>query len=131
MPAKMFEVCSARQSTEVEVVRGGSAGRVGAGALVLLAIGCVDSGLPGKNLPLEEARTRPFRYEVYEARAVEPVRIEDREWVAAGAPMQIPPRLLTPVTPDGNVFALTTDASPRSRLYLRSETGYIPLAPAP
>jgi len=113
------------------VARGGNIGWVGAAALAVVAGGCVDSGLPGKNLPLEEARTRAFRYDVYEARPSETIRVADREWVTAGAPMDIPQRLLTPVTADGNVFALSTDASPRTRLYRRSNGGYIPLAPTP
>ena len=109
----------------------GNIGWVGAAVLAIAAGGCVDSGLPGKNLPLEEARTRPFRYSVYEARPSSPVRVADREWVAAGAPIAIPLRLLTPVTPDGNVYALSTDAEPWTRLYRRSESGFIPLAPTP
>jgi hypothetical protein len=117
---------------EAELVRRGTIGCLGAAvAMVAMLGGCRDSGLPDRNLPLEEARTRPFRYSVYEPASVPPVRVADRDWIAAGLPMSIPQRLLTPVTPDGNVFALASDASPWTRLYRRSAAGYTPLAPLP
>jgi hypothetical protein len=110
----------------------GGAVRIGAAMLVAAAFtACRDSGLPDRNLPLEEARTRPFRYSTYDAAGDLPaVTVGERQWLAAGAPMHIPDRLLTPLA-GGSVYALATDAEPYTRLFVRSPSGFVPLAPVP
>jgi hypothetical protein len=102
--------------------------------VVLVFAGCKDSGLPGMNLPLEEARTRPFRYSTYDAAAnVPPVRIQDRTWMVAGPPIAIQESLLRRIGADGarEVYALTTDNEPFDRLYVRVDSRYAPLAATP
>lgn len=111
-------------------------GRASIGWIIAVAAvaGCVDSGLPGKNLPREEARTRAFRYAVYDATLNVPaVKLEDREWVVAGPANHIPESMLTRVGVDGEreVFALSADVAPFDRIYVRSNGGFVPLAPAP
>ncbi len=101
------------------------------GSLALLAA-CVDSGLPDKNLPLDQATIRPFRYQVYDAsRDVAPVRAMDRDWRPAGPATSIPESLLTRVATDNNrdVFALATETAPYSRLYVKADGGgFVPMA---
>lgn len=100
---------------------------------LVAAAGCVDSGLPGKNLPLEEARMKPPVYQTYQSGPVAgPVHYADRDWMVAGAPLSIADELLTPVAGAGeNVFALASDAEPISRLWVRTDKGLVPLAPVP
>ena len=109
------------------------AGRPGlwlATALLASTAACVDSGLPGENRPLEEARTRTYGYSVYDASAsIGPITVTNRVWMAAGPAVQVESRLLTPVTTE--VFALASDAEPYSRLYLRRGGQYVPLAVTP
>lgn len=111
------------------------AGRVGTMAILSLiaAAGCVDSGLPDRNLPLETARERPFRYPVYDGSAnIPPVTYAEQTWRAAGPPIDIPDRLLTRVsgaTGAEAVYTLVTDAAPIRRLYVRTDSRYVPLAP--
>jgi hypothetical protein len=99
--------------------------------LAALAAGCVDSGLPGMNLPLEEARTMAPVYPTYDAeRRAGPVHYDDLDWLVAGPAERIADALLTPVPTAGpTVFALVTDAGHHTRLYVRTEAGMVPLAP--
>lgn len=100
---------------------------------LIAAVGCVDSGLPGKNLPLEEARVKPPVYETYDSgHPMAPIHFGDHDWMAAGHAVNIADRLLAPVAGAGdNVFVLATDNEPYSRLYVRTDHGLIPLAPVP
>jgi hypothetical protein len=97
-----------------------------------LAAGCVDSGLPDRNLPLEEAEHRPFRYQVYDVRpeAEAIVHHDDSDWAVAGAAERIPASALVPAGAGGSqaLFSLASDAAPFDRLYMESEGGWIPLA---
>jgi hypothetical protein len=93
--------------------------------------GCVDSGLPGKNLPLEEARVKPFRYSVYDATGNLPAaEVNGQTWRAVGPPEPVAAALLVPVVATGahDVFALATDRLPYDRLYVRTGTMYSPYA---
>jgi hypothetical protein len=104
---------------------------VGAATLVLVLAGCRDSGLPGENLPLEEARTKPFRYSTYDAHADLPsAEVDGRTWRAAGPAEPIPAVLLAPVEAGAGkeMFALTTDPAPYTRLYLKTGDMYTPYA---
>jgi hypothetical protein len=103
----------------------------GAGIVAVALSGCVDSGLPGKNLPLEQARTKPFRYSVYDAASDLPAaEVAGRTWRPAGPPEPVPASLLVPVESMGahDVFSLSTDPAPHSRLYVRTGTLYTPYA---
>jgi len=114
-----------------QVGAGGTAAMAGATALLLALTACRDSGLPGKNLPLEEARTKPFRYSVYDATADLPAaEVDGRTWRAAGPAESIPASLLTPVEAGAGheMFALTTDPPPRARLYMKTGDLYTPYA---
>jgi len=97
---------------------------------ILVFAACRDSGLPGKNLPLEEARSRVFPYSTYDAASnVAPVKIQDRTWMVAGPPISIDARLLRAVAgADREVFALATDSEPYTRLYVRVDRRYAPMA---
>jgi hypothetical protein len=97
----------------------------------LVAGGCVDSGLPGENLPLEDARTRPLVYDLYdEGQHVGPVHYDDRDWLVAGPAIMIGDALLSPVPAAGaDVFALASDTGDHARLYIRTVAGMVPLAP--
>lgn len=99
----------------------------------LTAAACVDSGLPGKNLPLEDARTKAPVYETYDAaHRAGPVHYDDLDWLAAGPPQHIASSLLTAVPEAGvDVFVLAGESGPHARLYLRTEDGFVPLAPSP
>ena len=104
--------------------------------LVLVAIAaaaCVDSGLPGKNLPIDEARNRLPAYNTYDASLdIEPVHFEGRDWMAAGPASPIAMNLLEAVVMgEREVYVLATDEAPYGRLYLRTANGFTPLAPAP
>jgi hypothetical protein len=99
-------------------------------ACVALA-GCVDSGLPGKNLPLEEAHAKPFRYSTYDASADLPVaHMDGRAWRPAGPPEFVPASMLQPAMASGvsAAFTLRTDAAPIDRLYVPSGDRYVPYA---
>jgi hypothetical protein len=113
------------------VLRGRTIGLI---TLVMAFAACRDSGLPGKNLPLEEARTRVFPYSVYDAAEnVAPVRFQDRTWMVAGPPVSMDARLLRALEGEGEraVFALATDSEPYTRLYVRVDTRYAPMAATP
>ncbi len=102
-----------------------------AAAIVLTAAGCRDSGLPDRNLPLEEAEQRALHYSLYEAAPAGAIVHDGAEWVVAGLPMKISAGLLVPIDVEGGeAFALATDAAPHDRLYVRSGEGWIPLARA-
>lgn len=106
--------------------------RAGIGAMIITFVACRDSGLPGMNLPLEEAQAKPPPYVLYDAAGnVAPVRFADRDWRTAGPVERINEQLLVRVTVDAgrDVFALATDPEPHSRLYVRSAQGFVPLAP--
>jgi hypothetical protein len=98
----------------------------------LIAAGCVDSGLPGENLPLEEARMKAPVYQTYDAEhRAGPVHYDGLDWLAAGPPQPISTSLLTAVPDAGaGVFVLANRSAPHARLYLRTENGFVPLAPA-
>ena len=95
-------------------------------ALVVSAVcvlglsGCKDNGLPDKNLPLEEARHRTFRYLAYQPNAANvPVAVAGQQWIG-GLPVEsIPDRLLVPVgIVEGTaLYALRGRSAPYARLY--------------
>jgi hypothetical protein len=101
--------------------------RVGAvwGWTVMLAValalpGCKDSGLPDRNLPLDQARHREFGYPGYQPTADNaPVAVAGRHWIRSLPVETIPMRLLVPVgNADGTlVYALRGARPPYSRLY--------------
>ncbi|MGH7553813.1 MAG: hypothetical protein ACREMQ_12375 [Longimicrobiales bacterium] len=107
-------------------------------ALLFLG-GCKDSGLPDRNLPLEEAMNRQWRYPVYEAATptTDPdarvFTVDGRSWMTTGERQEIPQALLKPA---GNaegiqLFALVWDEGPFTRLYILGQDGqYRPLARA-
>ena len=92
--------------------------------MAILCVGglsaCRDNGLPDRNLPLEEARHREFRYEVYEAAQVNPpLAMGGRHWIRSLPVETVPSRLLVQVgTAEGTrLFALRGEEAPYSRLY--------------
>jgi hypothetical protein len=94
------------------------------GAALLLAVvtlaGCRDSGLPDRNLPVEEARTREFGYSVYQAAPeARPVAAAGRHWIRSAPEERIRPQLMTPVAADGDVqlYAPRHARPPYDRLY--------------
>ncbi len=113
-----------------------------AGAVALLAVigatACVDSGLPGKNLPLEQARHREWSYPLYQE-AVQPsglpdlVPFDDGLWALRAAPLHElgletaltrNPELLRPVsTGSAALSAFAWDEAPYDRLFLQTESG--------
>lgn len=96
----------------------------------LAAVGCVDSGLPGENLPFEEARTKAPVYDLYDEGHTGPVHYDGLDWLVAGPAVRIGEALLSPVPAAGtDVFALALDTGDHARLYLRTEAGMLPLAP--
>jgi len=107
--------------------------RAALGLAILSVAACTDSGLPGKNLPLDEAESKPMEYSLYDgASNVPAVRFGDHVWLAAGPTEQIQEHLLARVGDDSgrDVFALVTDPAPHTRLYVRDGHGFAPLAPA-
>lgn len=111
------------------------------GAVALLAVlssGCVDSGLPGKNLPLDVARFREWSYPLYQE-AVQPsglpdlVSFDQGTWALQAAPfaeaglesaLQRNPQLLRPVSGgEAQFLALSWDQPPFDRLFLRAPSG--------
>lgn len=108
--------------------------------LVLLGTtGCVDSGLPGKNLPLEQARHRAWSYPLYEVAAQQSevpalISLDDRTWaLSAIVPPELgtestlarDPSLLRTVSSAGgaSLQALTWDDSPFDLLFARTSAG--------
>ena len=113
--------------------------RIGAVALLAaISSGCVDSGLPGKNLPLDEARFREWSYPLYEM-AVHPsglpdlISFDDGTWALMAAPhrkggmesaLERSPQLLRPVSGgEAQFMALAWDTPPYNRLFLRAPSG--------
>ena len=108
-----------------------------AGALTLTA--CVDSGLPGMNLPLEEAMRVPPPYPLYErAPATQPlaagIGVAGRAWlgIAGAAPpyglsagRELPATMLESVgqVEGASIYSLAWDEAPFDRLYARLPSG--------
>jgi hypothetical protein len=116
-----------RQSEDVMRRRGG-AGRVAlaAVAVVLGLAACKDSGLPDRNLPIEEARQRQYGYPAYTPAAdPAPVAAAGRNWVRSAALESIPAHLLVPVSgAEGTqLYAVRGTRAPYSRLYGPAEGG--------
>jgi hypothetical protein len=89
------------------------AGTIGLGA-------CTDSGLPDRNLPIEEARHREFSYPAYQpAAGVVPVALAGRHWIRSLPVETIPRQLMVPVgAADGvTLYAVRGARAPYSRLY--------------
>jgi hypothetical protein len=103
---------------------------IGAAALLAAAGGCKDSGLPGRNTPLAVADTMSWTYPAYEMGSTHAVRVWDHDWMVAAPAIRIPADLLVEVARDGEreVYALVSDTEPYSRLYLKEEGAYAPLA---
>lgn len=81
---------------------------------------CRDSGLPDRNLPLDQARHREYGYPAYEPAAnTVPVAVAGRHWIRSLPVETIPARLLVSVSDaDGTpVYALRGARPPYSRLY--------------
>lgn len=114
----------------------GRAASAGALALLVLA-GCQDSGLPGRNTPAEDARTREWRYTLYEQadpltdRAAAIFNMGGERWMTSGAQESIPASLLRPIasTQGIDLYALVWDEPPYTRLYVAGQAGrWRPLA---
>jgi hypothetical protein len=105
-------------------------GRVGLLVPLLLAA-CKDSGLPGRNTPSSQAALQQSRYPVYEAGAATGGAgaggfvLGGQTWVRAGTRETIPLRLLKPVgnAQGAEIYALSWDGAPYTRLYMRAEDG--------
>lgn len=81
---------------------------------------CADVGLPDRNLPLEEAQQREFRYQVYQPIAnTSVVAMGGRHWIRSAAVVDIPARLLEQVgNADGTVlYGLRGQEAPYSGLW--------------
>jgi hypothetical protein len=87
---------------------------------------CRDSGLPGKNLPLDQARHREFRYPAYQ-RSPEntPIPLAGAYWMSGPPVESIPDRLLSPAgsASGQTLYALRGRQAPHSRLYARVSDG--------
>ncbi len=97
-------------------------------AIAGLALGaCKDSGLPGKNLPLNEGMQAEWRYAAYEKTpaAAKVMTLEGHRWQITGAQETVPTRMLRSVaTVNGaEVFSLKWDEAPYDRLYTAGENG--------
>jgi hypothetical protein len=102
--------------------RGSGAARLGLLAAVCIATltACHEGGLPDRNLPLQEARHREFRYPAYQPVANNPqIALAGRHWARSLPVESIPDRLLVPVgSADGTpLYALRGARAPYSRLY--------------
>lgn len=102
---------------------------------VLAAVGCKDSGLPDRNLPLEEARHRVWSYPLYDV-VVAPglpllVNVDETVWALQARPAfyslesAIVPETMTNTATAGRAAlqALTWDEAPFDRLYASTEAG--------
>lgn len=106
---------------------GGDARRAGTRRLLTLLTagllaGCVDSGLPDRNLPRAQAERRVFEYPAYQMAAPRPEVLElaGRRWLPSFSIETIQPALLRPVaeTAGTRLYALAWDSEPFDRLYL-------------
>ena len=92
-------------------------------ALCVLGLGaCRDSGLPGKNLPLQEARMKEFRYPAYQATADQtPVGVAGRHYIGSLPIENIPDRLMVQIADaeGGMFYTMRGRTAPYSRLYAR------------
>jgi hypothetical protein len=102
----------------------GVLGRMRLGLAVVVCVAgltaCKDSGLPDRNLPLEEARNRVFPFPAYEPLASNPpVAAGGRHWVRSAAAETIPANRLEPVASAGGtqLYAVRGSRAPYSRLY--------------
>jgi hypothetical protein len=114
-------MATVRQS-EDGMKRGTGAPRLVAIALaaVIGVAGCKDSGLPDRNLPVEEARQREYRYPAYQPAAdPAPVAAAGRLWIRSLPVETIPTHLLVPVADAEAVqlYALRGARAPYGRLY--------------
>jgi hypothetical protein len=97
------------------------------GVVVVLAMAagltaCRDSGLPDRNLPLQEARHRQYTYPAYQPLANNaPVAAAGRHWLRSSAVETIPAGVLVPVAAvDGTqLYAVRNARTPHDRLYAR------------
>jgi hypothetical protein len=81
---------------------------------------CRDNGLPDRNLPLDAARNREFRYSVYDHTANNPpIAMGGRHWMRTLPVETVPGRMLVQVgNADGTLlFARRGEEAPYSRLY--------------
>lgn len=81
---------------------------------------CKDSGLPDRNLPIDDARHREFRYPAYQPTADnQPVAHAGRHWIRSLPVESIPSSLLEPVGGEGGMqlYAVRGSRPPYSRLY--------------
>jgi hypothetical protein len=95
-------------------------------AAVTGVAGCKDSGLPDRNLPVEEARQREYGYPVYQPAAdAAPVAAGGRLWIRSLPVETIPAHLLEPVADAQAVrlYALRGTGTPYSRLYAPAGDG--------
>jgi hypothetical protein len=122
------ERTSVRQSEEgMKAVRGRA--RLGMLALACVAglTACKDSGLPDRNLPLQEARHRQFAYPAYQPLANNaPVAAAGRHWLRSAAVEQIPANVLVPVATGRTarqLYAVRGAQAPYSRLYAPAGPG--------
>jgi hypothetical protein len=90
-------------------------------AVAVLSLGaCRDSGLPDRNLPLQEARHREFRYPAYQPTAGNtPVALAGRQWMRQLPLETIAQDMMVPVgDADGTMlYAVRGARAPYSRLY--------------
>lgn len=81
---------------------------------------CKDSGLPDRNLPIDEARNREFRFTAYQPTADNAtIAFAGRHWMRTLPVETIAPNVLMPVgSADGVQFhAVRGSRAPYSRLY--------------
>lgn len=88
---------------------------------------CKDSGLPGRNTPIDEALNAEWRYPLYQSAdaAAGALQLDGQRWVPSQTTVAIPQRLLRPVATSarGQLHALTWDQQPYTRLYLAAPGG--------
>jgi hypothetical protein len=86
---------------------------------VLGLTACRDSGLPDRNLPLQEARHRQYSFVAYEPANQPPIAFAGRHWIRSLPIETIPVARLEAVgAVDGTeLFALRGARTPYSRLY--------------
>jgi hypothetical protein len=120
-------MATVRQS-EDRMKRGMGAPRLAAITLAAAigVAGCKDSGLPDRNLPVEEARQREYGYPAYQPAAdPAPVAAAGRLWIRSLPVETIPSHLLEPLaaTQTVQLYALRGTSAPYSRLYAPAGDG--------